>query len=222
MAVLTSLISDQPREPRLMNPDIPPSLSSLIMQLLEKDAARRPANARMVADSLKQVQPGLMSSASVSLPPVPGLVRVEGGWRREEPRSMLPWFLFGVLILVAAGVYVVFKYVPPAGPGALKINVEGNDVEAKFISNGLIKISDTNNQLIQTLKPANRSIPKLPAGSYRAELTGVEGLHLVWTDAGVDTAGSKIDFRIDPGQTATLNVRHAKAAKPDPSPGKQK
>ena len=52
MAVLTSLAVDHPPPPREVNPAVPPALSDLIMRLLAKDPADRPASARVVADEL--------------------------------------------------------------------------------------------------------------------------------------------------------------------------
>jgi serine/threonine protein kinase len=57
MAILSSLALDIPVEPIKLNPKLPPSLSQLTMQLLEKDAAKRTESARDVAEALKRLQP---------------------------------------------------------------------------------------------------------------------------------------------------------------------
>ncbi|MBM4071908.1 MAG: hypothetical protein FJ271_23725 [Planctomycetes bacterium] len=56
MAVLTSLALDTPAAPRALNEDMPAELSELIMQLLEKDATKRPASAHEVAVALRALE----------------------------------------------------------------------------------------------------------------------------------------------------------------------
>ena len=52
-AVLTALALHEPPAPRALNPNVPPALDDLVMQLLEKDPARRPPSAASVVDSLR-------------------------------------------------------------------------------------------------------------------------------------------------------------------------
>lgn len=53
LLTLVSAATDQPPEPRALNPDVPAGLSRLVMHLLEKDPAWRPASARDVAETLR-------------------------------------------------------------------------------------------------------------------------------------------------------------------------
>ncbi len=62
-SLLTSLAIDRPKAPCELNADIPHSLSHLIMDLLEKDAKRRPASARVVRDRLAEVASAAPASA---------------------------------------------------------------------------------------------------------------------------------------------------------------
>ncbi|HWY88521.1 MAG TPA: transporter substrate-binding protein [Gemmataceae bacterium] len=55
-AVLTALATDQPAAIRDLNPNVPPALASLVMQLLEKDPARRPQSAAIVIDGLRGIE----------------------------------------------------------------------------------------------------------------------------------------------------------------------
>ncbi len=52
MSLLLALATEQPKSVRELNADVPPALADLIMRLLAKDAAQRPATAREVADAL--------------------------------------------------------------------------------------------------------------------------------------------------------------------------
>ncbi len=53
LAVLTALAMDQPTPIQERNPSVPRPFSDLVMQLLSKDAARRPATAAAMLDQLK-------------------------------------------------------------------------------------------------------------------------------------------------------------------------
>jgi len=57
MSILTSLALDAPVEPIKLNPQLPPALSRITMQLLEKAPGKRMASARDVAEALKKLQP---------------------------------------------------------------------------------------------------------------------------------------------------------------------
>jgi serine/threonine protein kinase/uncharacterized membrane protein len=56
MGVLMALAMNDPTPPAKINSQIPESLSELIMKLLEKDAAKRPATAREVMARLQQIE----------------------------------------------------------------------------------------------------------------------------------------------------------------------
>jgi serine/threonine protein kinase len=58
MSILTALAVDNPPPVRELNPDIPPALSELVMGLLSKGPASRPASAQAVADALLTVERG--------------------------------------------------------------------------------------------------------------------------------------------------------------------
>ncbi len=57
MAVLSSLALDIPPEPATINVELPPTLSRLIVRLLEKDPARRIQSAGEAVDVFKRLQP---------------------------------------------------------------------------------------------------------------------------------------------------------------------
>ena len=56
VAMMFSHVNDRPRPPRQLNPLIPPSLDRIIMRLLDKDPARRYADAFALIADLKSVQ----------------------------------------------------------------------------------------------------------------------------------------------------------------------
>ncbi len=63
-AVLTALALHQPTALRELNPNVPPVLADLVMQLLEKDAGKRPQSAAIVIDQLRAIEGQLPDSAS--------------------------------------------------------------------------------------------------------------------------------------------------------------
>jgi serine/threonine protein kinase len=56
MAMLMALATKRPVPPQRLNPELPPALSDLVMELLTKDPAGRPQSAREVADTLEEIE----------------------------------------------------------------------------------------------------------------------------------------------------------------------
>ena len=67
-AVLTRLATYDPPPPHVAEPSVPPELSELVMRLLSKEAAARPASARETADALRRVAQALLMAPTGSLP----------------------------------------------------------------------------------------------------------------------------------------------------------
>jgi serine/threonine protein kinase len=61
MAVLSALASDTPRSLRLIDPDVRPALDELVMRLLAKDPAARPASAQAVVEAIKAIERELLA-----------------------------------------------------------------------------------------------------------------------------------------------------------------
>ncbi len=59
MSVLLNVTTHEPTPPIGIDPELPPALSELIMKLLEKDPARRPAGAREVVQTLQALERAL-------------------------------------------------------------------------------------------------------------------------------------------------------------------
>ena len=70
MAVLTSLAVDEPPPPIMLNPDLPPALSDLIVRLLSKDRAKRPASAAEVAAALRDIGKQVAASRKAAAVPL--------------------------------------------------------------------------------------------------------------------------------------------------------
>jgi serine/threonine protein kinase len=68
MAVLSALALDTPAAPDTVNADLPAGLSDLIMELLAKDPARRPASAQAVADRLQKLATAEAPPSSRNVP----------------------------------------------------------------------------------------------------------------------------------------------------------
>lgn len=68
LTTLLAVASEQPRPPAELNSTVPPALSALIMRLLAKDAADRPASAREVIDALAEAQANPNGSSQTARP----------------------------------------------------------------------------------------------------------------------------------------------------------
>jgi eukaryotic-like serine/threonine-protein kinase len=71
VSTLMEVALHEPPVPLHFNPDVPNELSDLVMQLLAKTAADRPASARAAADRLQAIQQALASAASPATPVSP-------------------------------------------------------------------------------------------------------------------------------------------------------
>jgi hypothetical protein len=69
-AVLLSVVSHDPPAPAELAPDVPPPLSNLIVRLLAKDPAARPASAAAVAEELRRIGRGLAAAVPVAAIPI--------------------------------------------------------------------------------------------------------------------------------------------------------
>jgi serine/threonine protein kinase len=152
MAVLSALVSDSPPPVHEVNPAVPAALAELIMQLLSKDPATRPASAKAVADRLLAMvrQPGESRTelAPSEKPPSPAPASV---WTQltvtAEPRaeaqpvknkSWKPAVLvaagIGAVALLAAGV-IFFLQTPH---GTVRVEINDPTIQAVVTGNGAV------------------------------------------------------------------------------------
>jgi Leucine-rich repeat (LRR) protein len=112
LAVLSSLAVDTPAPPRALNAHCPEELSQLIMSLLEKAPAKRPASAREVVAALDRLElsastPGPAGATAGVASPIPAEAR--GAARRpaprQPPRRRMLAIAAGLLFLIGGGVF---------------------------------------------------------------------------------------------------------------------
>jgi len=109
ISTLMAIATENPPPPSSISGDVPPALSDLVMQLLAKDPAQRPASARDAADRLEAMERFPVASIAAPIPPRAGRIS-----DRSKPRRLLPyaaavllmllpltWFFGGTIIRIA-------------------------------------------------------------------------------------------------------------------------
>lgn len=66
-SILYMHVHEAPKPPRTLNPDIPPEVERLVLQLLEKKPSQRPANARILKQLIAQVRRSLRGEETAIL-----------------------------------------------------------------------------------------------------------------------------------------------------------
>jgi serine/threonine protein kinase/regulation of enolase protein 1 (concanavalin A-like superfamily) len=90
MAVLTSLSADIPQPARERNPALPPAFDALVMRLLAKDPADRPASAQAVVHAIKDIERALLTERrQAKLAPTTSLPAVVSS-TRQAPADLAP------------------------------------------------------------------------------------------------------------------------------------
>ncbi|GIW82152.1 MAG: hypothetical protein KatS3mg105_3959 [Gemmatales bacterium] len=147
---------------------MPPALSQLVDELLEKQPQRRPESAREVAERLALLQSELSHVANtVPLTPATNesrLARSSTGWYRQLATQAM-WLLVGIGALLGLGALLGQR------DGELHLEAGGRNVAVFVMRDG---------QQVAVLDPANPNI-RLAAGTYELKIKDApnSGLALV-------------------------------------------
>jgi len=233
VAIIASLALDQPASPRSLNPNIPAELEQLIMKLLEKDPAGRPASAADVAEALRKLQPeaavvvlaeplatevspwaslesSVVSSASASATPV---AETRGAESKGKSRSFAKWHVAAALLLLVGVGFAAYQLAFKTKDGTLIVEVEGTDADVRF-ADGELHIYDPGTKaLLYKLKPSEKN-KSLPPGKYLISVAGPGGLKLDTDNFEITRNGTRtVTVRADDGKVAL-----SKEPKSEPTP----
>ena len=137
ISTLMAVATETPRPPQVLEPGLPKALSDLIVILLAKNVAERPASAQVVAEKLDRIAQAIAPSAT------PG-----------KPRQRWPAVAAAAafLALVAAGM-VLFMQTPD---GVVRIEIDDPEVKLS-IEGHTATITNADKQPI-TLKPGTHGL----------------------------------------------------------------
>lgn len=187
VAILSSLALDTPPEPVAVNPECPAALSDLVMKLLAKDPAGRPATANAVKAALDRLDGAALDAdrtrpdlGRVEAPrPQPAPKPIPKPTSKTAPRRKFPVGIAAAvalgLLLLAGGGLAVMQLVFTNKDGTLVVEVdESADVRFK---GGKLEVYDEAGKKLYTLEPSDKN-KTLPPGKYSVKVTGADGLKL--------------------------------------------
>jgi hypothetical protein len=194
-SVLTSLAVDTPPAPRTLNPDLPPGVAGVIVQLLQKDPTRRPASAVEVARLLGE-------------PPA-----------EVRPRRAR-WWIAAALATAAALAIAAYTIEFGTKYGTFVVEVaEDHEVAARF-KDGSLQLLDADGKVKYTLT-AGRMRQDVAPGTYRVQVVGADGLH-VETETFEIKKGDQVAVRVTlkPKAVAKVEPKAEPGAEPKKAPPK--
>jgi WD40 repeat protein len=206
ISTLVAVTTQEPADPRQLNPDLPEPLCRLVLRLLAKRSQDRPESARAVAAELA----ALAAPAGPAPPrgpatPVRQQKAVSPARRtpaRRGPGERRRWLVGAGAVLLLGTLGAVGYLLGPVAyrittdNGQLVITADDPDVEVRVKGNGDVRILDLRDRQEVTLR----------AGSYEIELTrNPQGLKLS-TDRFVLTRGGR--------QVVSVTRQAAEAAPP--------
>jgi serine/threonine protein kinase len=200
VSILTNLATTDPPDPRSLNPDLPPSVSSLILRLLEKDPDKRVQTARDVVDTLRRLKPE--NNADTQVDTKVNSYRatvIEGLLEASEPKPgkkavwMIPAIVIGLAALIGAGFAAYHYLIRPVDVGTVAIQVD--DEATALLRKGNLRIYDQQGNTLHTFAPSEHG-RSIAVGHYKAAVVDVKGLR-------VDPA----EFDVEKDNTVTLRVK---------------
>lgn len=123
-------VQEAPPPPSSINPRIPASIETIVMRLLQKDPAKRYADAEELRGDLRRFREGIAvgaappPAATTTMPVVPPQARAayatnyspEPDYVEEaEPPSRTGWFIAGLVVLIAALMALLFMFAEALG-----------------------------------------------------------------------------------------------------------
>ncbi len=137
LATLMAVAADHPRPPARVNRAVPPALSALVMRLLAKDPAGRPASAREVVEQLEAVEAAL-----------------------SRPRKRFRWpaaALLGALVIAAAAMALHLSVQTEQGV----IDIDSDDPNVKIVverAGKVVKVIDGKSNATYRFDPGDYNV----------------------------------------------------------------
>ncbi len=170
-AVLHSLATVHPTPPRQLNPDVPPALEQLVLQLVARDPADRPASALEVADRLRhmrqEVPPGVGRLSESAIGPADSETRPTVAQRSARKRWLAA--AAALLLLAAGGVLVPQIIIRIKGP-------DGKETEITAPGGSKVAIDEKGRVNIEL--PPNQEKPADPPASQEKPARPIHSLAL--------------------------------------------
>ncbi len=218
ISLLTSLALDNPTAPRQVNPDIPQSLSDLIMKLLNKSPDDRPASAREVVASIRQIERELadpsLASVMVKQRPQPALQEATSSSTqvldsrkvKKRPRSIKKatnWVPFAAL---GGGLAAILILALALGPIIFKVeSEEGTVVITSFDPNMVVTVKRNGKKIEDYRLTQKKLVTTLQTGDIEVTLKGQHD--------GISVSNGK--FTLTQGQTVVVTIERRIAAAPN-------
>lgn len=124
LSVLKAVMLKDPKEPREIEPTIPPALAALITRLLAKDPAARPTSAAEVAEAIRGIPLPQAGAVPTPMPERLTASALAGPVSPAERRGR-PRLIVGALAVVAAAA-LAYLFFGPGGPRWLRDRSRGN------------------------------------------------------------------------------------------------
>ena len=214
---------------------MPGELAELVVNLLEKDPARRYSSAKRLAQELHNIELNLVShaerSTTVPQPPVAAYAMpaiepltmvdpfagidesVETKAKptpRPKGRSTWKWpiALAAGLVVIGGGIWLAMSTLKLESPeGTLLVKVEGDDVEAKIKGKKVVITDKASKRTYELTLEGKANTMGLPPSAYEISVTDDSGLKLRVHEFEISKGGNTaVHVTIQPGVAARPSV----------------